>query len=199
MQLTLPFRHATIDDAELLAELVNYAGEGLPLYLWEQMAEAGEPASGETAWDVGHRRAAREEGSFSYRNALIIDAQGRAAGALVGYEIPDAPEPVAADTPAMFKPLAELEALAPATWYINVLAVQPEFRGRGLGGKLLGLADQIGARLGKRGMSLIVSDANLRARRLYDRCGYKEIATRPRVKEGWVNDGENWVLLAKGV
>jgi hypothetical protein len=29
------------EDAAVLAELVNYAGEGLPLYLWEKMAGAG--------------------------------------------------------------------------------------------------------------------------------------------------------------
>src|SRR5262245_41533083 len=61
-------RVGVIDDAPLLAELVNYAGEGLPLYLWSRMTEPGE-----SAWDVGRRRAAREEGSFSYRNATIIE------------------------------------------------------------------------------------------------------------------------------
>ena len=35
------FRPATSDDAIVLAELVNYAGEGMPLYLWSQMAEPG--------------------------------------------------------------------------------------------------------------------------------------------------------------
>ena len=33
---------------------------------------------------------------------------------------------------AMFVPLQELENLAPGTWYVNVLAVRPEFRGLGL-------------------------------------------------------------------
>jgi hypothetical protein len=41
------FRPATSDDAIVLAELVNYAGEGMPLYLWGQLAEPGE-----AAWDV---------------------------------------------------------------------------------------------------------------------------------------------------
>ena len=53
-------RPARPEDAEALAELINYAGEGLPIYLWERMAE-----SGETVWDVGRRRARREEGAFS--------------------------------------------------------------------------------------------------------------------------------------
>src|SRR6476620_4760627 len=58
------FRPATSDDAIVLAELVNYAGEGMPLYLWG------------------------------------------------------------------------LENLVPGTWYINVLAVQPQFRRQGLGARL---------------------------------------------------------------
>jgi ribosomal protein S18 acetylase RimI-like enzyme len=186
------FRPGVEADAAILAELVNYAGEGLPLYLWGKLA-----APGETAWDVGLKRAAREEGSFSYRNATMIELQGEAAGCLIGYEIPDAPEPIDPAMPAMFRPLQELENLAPGTWYVNVLAVRPAFRSKGLGAALLGLADETGRRLGKRGMSVIVSDDNRGARRLYEGCGYREAASRPMVKDGWVNDGESWVLLTK--
>lgn len=192
-----PFRPATIADAPSLAELVNHAGEGLPLYLWGKMTE-----SGESAWDVGRRRAAREVGSFSYRNATVIEHEGVCAGCLIGYEIPDDPEPIGADTPPIFVPLQALENLAPATWYVNVLAVQPRFRGKGLGTRLLGRAEEIGRALGKSGMSVIVSDTNAGARRLYERCGYRVAATRPKVKDawenvGWENDGRDWVLLAK--
>jgi ribosomal protein S18 acetylase RimI-like enzyme len=191
-KLKPPFRHAIIDDAPVLAELVNYAGEGLPHYLWGTLAE-----SGEDAWDVGRRRAARDDGSFSYRNAAIIERDGNCAGCLIGYEIPDDPEPIADDMPAMFVPLQELENLVPGTWYVNVLAVRPQFRGHGLGTQLLDLADKTAQSLGKRGLSVIVSDANAGALRLYERCGYSQSATRPMVKEGWKNDGTLWVLLAK--
>jgi len=186
------FRPATIDDATVLAELVDYAGEGLPLYLWGQMAEPGE-----AAWDVGRRRAARAEGSFSYRNATIIEHDIQCAGCLIGYEIPNNPEPVPNDMPAMFVPLQELENLAPGTWYINVLAVRPQFRRQGLGTRLLGLAGERAEALGTRGLSVIVSNANTGARRLYEHCGYKESATRLMVKENWTNDGQSWVLLTK--
>jgi len=188
----IAFRPARIDDAAILAELVNHAGEGLPLYLWGGMA-----APGETAWEVGRRRAARDEGAFSWRNATMIALAGEAAGCLIGYDIPERPEPVAADLPAMFVPLQELENLAPGSWYVNVLAVLPAFRGRGLGTRLLALADDTALRRGRRGLSLIVSDANAGARRLYERRGYRAVATRPMVKEGWVNEGQNWVLMTK--
>jgi ribosomal protein S18 acetylase RimI-like enzyme len=76
----------------------------------------------------------------------------------------------------------------------------PSFRpseNAGLGTELLGLAERTGRELGKRGLSLIVSDANAGARRLYARTGYRETATRPMVKEGWTNAGQNWVLLTR--
>ncbi|MCL4766584.1 MAG: GNAT family N-acetyltransferase [Hyphomicrobiaceae bacterium] len=186
------FRPARREDAALLAELVNHAGDGLPLYLWGKMAG---PA--ETAWDVGRTRAAREDGSFSYRNATMIVDDGETAGCLIGYEIPDRPEPTSPDMPAMFVPLQELESLAPATWYVNVLAVLPQHRSNGLGTKLLARADETGRRLGKRGMSVIVSDANGGAQRLYERCGYREAARRGMIKNGWSNPGREWVLLSK--
>jgi ribosomal protein S18 acetylase RimI-like enzyme len=188
------FRPAAKADARLLAALVNFAGEGLPLYLWEKLAQRGE-----TAWEVGIRRAEREEGSFSYRNAIMIEYQEQPAGCLIGYEIPDAPDPIGSDMPPMFVPLQQLENLAPATWYVNVLAVLPQYRRQGLGTALLSFADETGRSMGKRGMSVIVTDANRGARRLYERCGYRSVDTRPMVKEAWVNEGENWVLLTKTV
>jgi ribosomal protein S18 acetylase RimI-like enzyme len=176
-----------------LAELINFAGEGLPLYLWGRMAEPGE-----TAWEVGQRRARRDVGGFSGRNATVSEQRGSVAACLIGYTLPDAPEPLdLAQTPPMFVPLEELERLAPGSWYVNVLATYPDHRGGGLGTVLLGLADQLAAAAGCRGTSLIVADTNAGARRLYERSGYGEIARRPIVKDCWTGPGEYWVLLFK--
>ena len=49
-------RRATLQDDVALAELVNFAGEGLPFYLWTKMAK-----NGEDAWLVGTARARREK------------------------------------------------------------------------------------------------------------------------------------------
>lgn len=193
IELEPPFRHATPDDAPALAELINFAGEGLPLYLWTSMAEPGE-----SAWDVGRRRAMREAGSFSYRNAVVAEADGRVVATLVGYALPAQAAPIDyAQMPPMFVPLQELENLAPGTWYVNVLATYPEYRGQGYGTRLLSIAEHLAAAAGSSGLSIIVADANAGARRLYERCGYREIATRPMVKERWQNPGTNWVLMVK--
>jgi len=187
-----PFRHATPEDAHSLAELVNMAGEGLPLYLWTKMAEPGEDP-----WEVGRRRAQRDTGSFSYRNAVVLENEGRVIGGLIGYPLPDEPEPIDYHRmPAMFVPLQELENLAQG-WNVNVLAVYPGHRGRGYGARLLSLAEQIASAAGKGSLSIIVSDANIAARRLYDRFGCRQVADRPMVKEEWENTGQNWILLTK--
>ena len=119
-------------------------------------------APGQSAWDVGRDRAAREEGSFSYRNATIIEHDGHCAGCLIGYEIPDNPGPIPDEMPKMFVPLQELENFAPSTWYINVLAVRPQSRGLGLWALNFSVWRMTGLErlFRKQGLSVIVSDAN---------------------------------------
>lgn len=187
-----PFRRGRPEDAPLLVELVNYAGEGLPLHLWGSMA-----GEGESAWDVGVARARRDTGGFSCRNAIMIEADGVASGCLIGYAIAENVEPIPPDFPSIVRPLQELENLAPGTWYVNVLAVRQDYRGRGLGGQLLRLADEIGRDAGARGMSVIVADKNVGAVRLYARSGYRQVASRTMVKNGWTVESENWLLMTK--
>jgi len=185
-------RPATTEDAPRLAELVNIAGEGMPYYLWAKMARPGEDP-----WEVGRDRAQREQASFSYRNALIAEAGDRVVGTLIGYPLPDAPEPIDPTMSAMFVPLQELENIAAGTWYVNVIAVYDEYRGRGYGTYLLSVADRIASELDHKGLSIIVAGTNSGARRLYERCGYKLRAQRQLEKEDWVSEGQNWLLLIK--
>ena len=46
-------------------------------------------------------------------------------------------------------------------------------------------------------MSVTVSDANIGGRRLYELLGYRETARRTMVKEQWVSEGHEWILMAK--
>jgi ribosomal protein S18 acetylase RimI-like enzyme len=187
-------RDARKTDCAELAKLVDIAGEGLPSYHWRQIAEPGQDPR-----EVGRERAARETGSFSYRNGVIAEADGSVVGALVGYPIVAEPDAIDTEsTPSMWIPLLELESIAAGTWYINTVAVFQEARGLGVGSKLMQWAERTASHLGLRGTSLIVSDANLGARRLYGRLDYEEVATRPMNKEQWQNDGDKWVLMIRG-
>ena len=140
----LHIRPAVAGDVHALVELVNFAGEGMPLYLWERMAEEGE-----SGWECGRRRARREEGDFSYRNAIVAETEGEVAACMIGYAIPDEPGEIDTDTmPAMFVPLQELENLAAGSWYTDILAVYPQFRGRGFGTILLDVSRSEERRVG---------------------------------------------------
>jgi ribosomal protein S18 acetylase RimI-like enzyme len=175
-----------------MADLVHFASQGLALYLWTKIAPPGSDP-----WAVGRERAGREAGSFSYRNTIVAESEGRVAAGLIGYPIADVPEPMPANLPPIAVPLQELEDLVPGTWYVNVLAAYPEYRGKGYGTALLGLAERLARQTRRRGMSIIVADTNTGARRLYERCGYREVSRRRMVKEGWQHPGTEFVLLTK--
>ena len=181
-------RPARPGDAEDLARLADLAGEGLASALWAGMAEPGE-----APLDVGARRAAGKEGAFSWRNAVMAEVDGRVAGALVAYHV-RAPEPLDG-VPALVRPLQALENRAVGTLYLNVLATYPEFRRRGVASRLLAEAERWGR--GSRGLSLIVADRNLAARRLYEAFGFVEAGREAMVKAGWASASEAWVLMVK--
>ena len=190
-----PFRRATPADAPAMADFVHFASEGLAHYLWTKMAgPGGDP------WAIGRERAGREGRAASpiaTRSCSRPVAGSRPAWSAIRW--PMRPEPIPVDMPAMFVPLQELENLAPGTWYVNVLAAYPEERGRGHGTALLAVADRLAADAGKQGLSIIVSDTNTGARRLYERCRYREVARRRMVKEDWQHPGQDWVLLTKAL
>jgi ribosomal protein S18 acetylase RimI-like enzyme len=157
------FRAATKADAAALAVLVDIAGEGLPAHLWSMLR-----APGQSILEVGRERAGREQGGFSYRNAIVAELDGEIAAALVGYRLDDPYDVSDLDAvPELVRPLVELEALAPGSWYVNVLATFPEFRRQGLARMLLDRAETKAREAGAPGLSVIVAAENERAKRLY--------------------------------
>jgi ribosomal protein S18 acetylase RimI-like enzyme len=192
IELESPFRRATPADAAAIADLAQFASGGLALYLWSRVAPPGVDP-----WRIGRERAGHEVGSLSHRSTVVAEVDGRVAAAMIGYPLPDTPEPMPANLPPMVVPLKELESLVPGTWYVNILAAYPEHRGSGWGTALLGLAERFGRVASSRGMSLIVADSNTGARRLYQRCDYREVAQRAMVKNGWQHPGTAFVLLGK--
>jgi len=190
IRLEPPLRVATEADASELADLVNFAGEGLPLHIWTGLATAGEDP-----WEVGRnrQRVKARDGQI-----VVVDLGQGAIASLTGYAIGPQPEPVGADTPALFRPLQELENQALESWYVNVLACYPGHRGQGYGSLLLRAAEAIARDAGLRRMSVIVADTNTGARRLYERHGYREIAQRRCERGDWQTETRHFVLLIKG-
>lgn len=189
IDLEPPLRLANEADACELADLVNFAGEGLPHYVWMGLAEEGQDP-----WEIGRARQAEKARDGQI---VVVDHGNGAVACLTGYKIGREPVEIGDDFPALFRPLQELENRALESWYVNVLACYPEHRGQGLGSRLLDLAEEIARAEELSRMSLIVANANTRARRLYESKGYQELATAPCIKEEWEIENKTWVLLIK--
>ncbi|MFM7656279.1 MAG: GNAT family N-acetyltransferase [Paracoccaceae bacterium] len=185
-------RKAEASDAAHLVRFINMAADDLPMHFWRKSVG---PEGDAIAY--GMERAARATGSFSYSNAWLAETGSEVAACLLGYPAEDEPAPIAPDTPPVFVPLLELEALAPGSWYLNVLATYESFRGRGCGSALLAKAEDITRAGGRRVISLITADTHHEAQRLYAAKGYTEIARRPVVKGDWQVDATEWILMTK--
>jgi ribosomal protein S18 acetylase RimI-like enzyme len=185
----LALRPARREDAADMARLVDLASEGMAAFLWARMAEPGEDP-----FAVGARRAARDEGAFSWRNAVVAEVGGVVGGLLVAYRIGDEPQPVD-EQPAMFRPLQLLENQALGSHYVNVLATYPAQRRRGVATRLLEEAERQG--FDAPALSLIVANANAGARRLYEAFGFEAVAEEAIVRDGWVTTSDRWVLMLK--
>lgn len=187
----LLIRPARPQDAPAMARLVDLAGHGLPRYLWSLKRP-------EAPYEEGERRAAGTEGGFSHVNATIAESDGRTVGLLVDYALPD-PYDVGdlREVPPQVAPLIELEAEAPGSWYVNVLATFPDDQGKGAGSALMGEAERRARAAGAPALSLIVHSHNPGAARLYRRLGYANRSGRPLAPwPGGPADAE-WILMLK--
>lgn len=177
---TLPlYRDARKDDARALAQLIEIAGEGIPSYLWSQQARAGQ-----SALDVGAERAGRDDASFSYRNTVVAHVEGKIAGMMLGYPLPEpsAEERAALpEIPELLRPLVELEHQVAGSFYVNALAVFEPYRRHGIGSALLAIAETRARNAGCETLSVQVFAENFGAYRLYERCGYTVAGRRPAV------------------
>jgi ribosomal protein S18 acetylase RimI-like enzyme len=174
-----------------MARLNDMAGDGLPLHGWTLQC-----ASGEDPWQIGCLRQLRR---FDDAETMVVADLGDGPIALLnGWAL--GAEPVDPESaPPIWRPLIELDNLAPDSWYINIVAVESDHRGRGLGRRLMHLAEDLARAEGLARMSLVVADANTDARRLYGHLGYREAARRPIVRDGWSGGGQDWLLFLKSL
>lgn len=191
--MTLKIRRARAEDAAALADLMNLAGEGIPAYLWEQLA-----APDEDVMAFGARRVARTEGGFSYTNAYVAVRANDVAGMLLSYKLPDPYElgPLD-DMPSVVHPLVELESLVPGSWYVNAVATAAVYRGRRIGHELMVFAEQLAGESRAAAVSLIVAEDNVPAMGLYRKLGYQVMERRPIIQYPGCRHTGDWVLMSK--
>ena len=180
-------RPATADDAAFTLTLSDIASYGLVEQIFRPLVPEGETLQGFLL-----ARVADPASRLSWMRCHIAEISGERVGYISLDPIPLDPDPLDDDLPAMFRPLAELEAMAPGTTVIEFIATLPVARGKGAGSALL---KQAFRQRGPKGLSLIVLDSNTNARRLYEAAGFVEKARRPVVKDSWQIDASEWVLM----
>jgi ribosomal protein S18 acetylase RimI-like enzyme len=185
-------RAARPDDARDLARLIEIAGAGIPTWLWSGMA-----APGESPLDVGTRRAMREEGGFSYRNAIVAEAGGAVVGMILAYRLPPLSEEDISGAPEILKPFLELEREVPDSWYINAFAIDEAVRGNGLGSRLLDATLDDAKASGCDRASVQFFSQNPRAGTFYRRHDFREIAARQVVPHPAFKYTGDTVLLVR--
>lgn len=187
--MTVRLRAAVRDDAEAIAALINIGGEGLPRTLWARWANYGQDPM-----DVGQRRVKRDAGILTWKHAVVAEKSGEVAGVVLSHAVGQSPAEMTSDTHPMLRPLSRLENHALNTRHVNVLAVFPEVRRKGIGTQLMAHAEQ---KPGAEGMSLILTDTNKAGRAFCRALGYIEVKEMPIVQGDWKTQNKAWILLTK--
>jgi ribosomal protein S18 acetylase RimI-like enzyme len=181
-------RPAVRSDAAAIAALYRISSDGVADYIWSKLA-----GPGEDLLSVGRRRYERENTPFSYQNCTIVESGGAVAGMLVAF--PMAVDPGHVEEDPVLAPYGALEE--DESYYVCGVALFPEHRGRGLGTRLMGIAETEAIARGLAKTSLIVFEANEGAKRLYERLGYRETARAAIVPHPLIRHTGDAVLMVK--
>lgn len=173
----LVLRKAVPSDAPLIAKTIMM---GMGYDLGSGEAPEGRCELGEVGrvLDAIAGVAAMDDTIYSYRNACIASLGGASAGCLVSYDGGEYGEK-SRRTFALISRSLGVEELRPGTetkageYYLDSLAVLPEFRGRSISGILIGNALEVAQGLGFDLASLIVDKAKPHLHRLYSRLGFR--------------------------
>lgn len=175
----MKIRNARKEDAAAIGRGVTMAlGDELP------KAMAGENHSVQDVVDMFTALAAREDSQYSYLNTLVAeDGEGNVAGICVGYDGAKLYELREAFKEEASRFLGwEITEMGDETsddeFYLDSLAVFPEFRSGGLGRRLLLERAEARHAVGKPA-GLLVDYDNPKAEALYQRLGFIQKGERP--------------------
>lgn len=130
-------------------------------------------------YDVFKVLAARKDTQYSYCNALVAEVEGIVAGAIVGYDgarLYELREPLLVLIREREGRELEIEDETSAgEFYLDSLAVLPQYRGCGVGRMLLSAAAERAFAAGHERVGLIVDFDNPRAEALYSSLGFKRV------------------------
>ncbi len=185
------YRPARKDECRTIAKLFSMSSDGVADYIWTGLAEHGEDIL-----DVGERRYESESSVFSYKNCVVAEIDGKIAGMLVAFPMPE-PDDTGeeSETDAVLAPYGKLEQYN--SYYICGMAVFPEYRGMGIGTEFLDIAEKKAKELNLPQLSLIVFEENAGAKKLYEHHGFRETAREAVVPHELIHHTGYALLMVK--
>lgn len=223
MKLEVPFRAATVDDCRKIAELYQFASDGVTNYVWSTLTSE---YPGLTPIEIGTLRYANEQSLFGYKNCVVVEQNNQVISMMVTFATePEAVPGIAENqlevnrsevnrpevnqsevnqsevksTAEELDVLAPYNLEAPDTWYICALALFPDFRGQGVGSQFLSIAHQQAAERNFSELSLLCFEQNTGALKLYERNGFKVIARTPVVPHPLIRHTGDLLLMTTPV
>ena len=166
-------RPATADDSLIIARAVAMAiGDDEALFHY----------CGVEYLSVLQEIARTENTQYSWRSAFIAEVDGMAAGAIVGYDGARLEE-LRANTFAIIERCVGLRPSIPneteaGEYYLDSVGVLPDFRGMGIGNKLIYALCEEAFRQGYERVGLIVEQDNKQAQTLYSSLGFQRVGER---------------------
>ena len=196
--MTTEIRPAARDDIPDLSKLLILAAGGIIDALYHGLIP-GKPTN-----EIVERRLQREGTTGSFENCWVATHDGRVAGELHAYPMDDLKNDppddlIPEERFAVLEPFDRFDPLAAGSYYVNVVAVYPEFQGRGIGTKLLDLARAQAEARGFDKLSIVVAEENAGAVRLYRRAGYLEAARHPSARHELIRYAGDMLLMLSEV
>ena len=165
--MEIKIRKAIPDDAEFIALVIA-------------MALASDERH--EFYNVFKELAGRENTQYSYRNVLVAEVGDKPVGAIVGYDGARLQELRAPIYELIFKQTGTVVDIEDETeageFYLDSLAVLPEYRSCGVGRMLLCAMRDMAIEAGHEKVGLIVDFDNPRAEALYNSLGFERVGRK---------------------
>jgi ribosomal protein S18 acetylase RimI-like enzyme len=162
----LPLRPARPVDARTLATFVDAGSNGFARRLWSD--EAADP------FVAGARALERSDTDLSFRNAVVVDDGNRVIAAVIAF--PVRPLGSLGALPQPVRQALALEGLIPDAYLLHTVGVDPAWRGRGLGTRMVREAARRAHVLGHAELGVVTDADPPNALRFYRSLGFEERA-----------------------
>ncbi|BDR56020.1 GNAT family N-acetyltransferase [Xylocopilactobacillus apis] len=120
---------------------------------------------------------------YNYRRAIVVEIDDKIAGMAYGFPSEDETivnlelDRLTRETANTSDTFFTDQEVVGDEWYLDSLVVNPMFRGQGIGTALLNHLQTNAKKAHKKVIGLNVDDNNPRAKKLYLRTGFKDVAT----------------------